>query len=577
MGIVCAIGNDAQQVLASLRDGKSGISGIKYLKTSHTDIPVGEVKLSNGQMGRMLGVGDVSVISRTSLMGAIAVRQAMEHAGLGDISGKRVVLISGTTVGDMDVTEQHFSELLECDGNPAFPSSNECGNSTMEIARLSGLENAECTTISTACSSALNAIILGSSMLARDEADIVIAGGSEALSKFHLNGFNTLMILDGERCRPFDDTRAGLNLGEGAAFVVLEKNARNPLAYICGYGNRCDAFHQTASSDNGEGAFLAMSDALSMAGMQPSDIRYINAHGTGTPNNDVSESTAIKRVFDDGVPAVSSTKSFTGHTTSASGSIETVICILAMQNGFIPGNLGWKNPIPGGIVPCLGADGVQLDSVMCNSFGFGGNDSSLVISSREEMAQRFCEEEVSKGIGVKLLAEDSITDSVDAQALKEFYTPIESRRMGKIMKAAMLSSLRALRSAGMETTDAIISATSRGMLEISYQFLSDIDANDEQLLKPTLFMQSTHNTIGSAIAIKTGCHGYNITYSHGYASEKWAVRDAERLISSGKARSVLVCSFDESTESFNSICERKGVQQPSMISVHTMILTKDEK
>lgn len=577
MGIVCAIGNDAQQVLSSLRDGKSGIGGVKYLKTAHTDIPVGEVKMSNATMGAMLGFDDVSAISRTSLMGAIAVRQALQQADAGDLTGKRVVLISGTTVGDMDITEQHFADMLKCDDSLKFPSSNECGNSTLEIARLSGLDGIKCTTISTACSSALNAIILGSAMLARDEADIVIAGGSEALSRFHLNGFNTLMILDRERCRPFDDTRAGLNLGEGAAFVVLQKNAKNPLAYICGYGNRCDAFHQTASSDNGEGAFLAMSDALAMAGMQPCQIQYINAHGTGTPNNDVSESAAIQRVFHDGVPAVSSTKSFTGHTTSASGSIETVICILAMHNGFIPANLGWKNPIPEGIIPVRKQENAKIDSVMCNSFGFGGNDSSLVISSREEFAERFCDAETSAGTAVKVLAEDFINDDVDPAALKEFYSPIESRRMGKIMKAALLSSLRALRNAGIETPDAIISATARGMLDISHQFLSDIDANGEQLLKPTLFMQSTHNTIGSAIAIKTHCHGYNITYSHGDDSAQWAMEDARRLIDTGKARNVLVCIFDESTEAFGSICQRKGLTPPPTLTVHTVILINDVK
>ena len=147
---------------------------------------------------------------------------------------------------------------------------------------------------------------------------------AEALSRFHLNGFNSLMILDKEQCRPFDKNRAGLNLGEGAAFVVLThesvkseelrvKNNRNIFEcngnsdsslftlhsslYIRGYANRCDAFHQTASSASGEGAFLAMSEALQMAGLEPKDIQYINAHGTGTPNNDASESAAIRRIF----------------------------------------------------------------------------------------------------------------------------------------------------------------------------------------------------------------------------------------------------------------------------------------
>ena len=138
---------------------------------------------------------------------------------------------------------------------------------------------------------------------------------------------------------------------------------------------------------------------------------------------------------------------------------------------------------------------------------------------------------------------------------KEFISPMEARRMGKLMKAAHLSSLRALKAAGIERPDAIVTATSRGMFEISRQFLSDIHTGGEELLKPTLFMQSTHNTIGSALAIRTGCHGYNITYSHGEDSMKWAVRDAERLIRTGQAVSVLVGSYDESTPDFSAFSE----------------------
>ena len=297
MGVICAIGNNLPSVLDSLRNGRSGIRPMKYLQSRHSELPVGEVQMSNEQMKQLLGISDPAPVSRTSLMGAIAIREALAQAAVGSLSGKRVALISGTTVGGMDVTELYFEQMKSDDSLLYLPQSNDCGKSTDEMARMAGLEGARTCTISTACSSALNSIILGAEMLARDEVDIVIAGGSEALSRFHLNGFNTLMILDHEPCRPFDATRAGLNLGEGAGFLVLEKDAgERSLAYVAGYGNRCDAFHQTASSENGEGAFLAMSDALAMAALQPEDIQYVNAHGTGTPNNDPSESQALKRL-----------------------------------------------------------------------------------------------------------------------------------------------------------------------------------------------------------------------------------------------------------------------------------------
>ena len=573
LGIICSIGNDADSVLDSLRKKESGVGSMNYLHSKHSYLPVGEVQLSNDQMKDILGIEDETPMSRTTLMGAIAIRQALNHAGISveELNGKRVALISGTTVGGMDLTENYYEQMKTDDSLLYLPKSNECGKSTEEMAEIVGLVNAQTCTISTACSSALNSIILGSEMLKRNEVDVVIAGGSEALSRFHLNGFNTLMILDKEQCRPFDDTRAGLNLGEGAAFVVLEKNSDKSLAFVAGYGNRCDAFHQTASSDNGEGAYLAMKDALEMAHLKPGDIQYVNAHGTGTPNNDITESQALIRIFGEDMPEISSTKAFTGHTTSASGSIEAVICILAMQNNFTPANLGWKNKIEGGIVPTLGNDNIVLENVICNSFGFGGNDSSMVISKSAPVSV----EENTPEYSYKIVAEEVVTDVEVLKELKEFVSPMESRRMGKLMKAAHLTSLRALKKAGIECPDAIITATSRGMLEISLQFLDDITAFGEELLKPTLFMQSTHNTLSSAIAIRTKCHGYNTTYSHGDESFEWAMRDAVRLIQTGKVNSVLVGSFDDSTPSFSMIAERSGEEKPQDIFAKAIVLVKE--
>ena len=573
LGIICSIGNDADSVLDSLRKKESGVGSMNYLHSKHSYLPVGEVQLSNDQMKDILGIEDETPMSRTTLMGAIAIRQALNHAGISveELNGKRVALISGTTVGGMDLTENYYEQMKTDASLLYLPKSNECGKSTEEMAEIVGLVNAQTCTISTACSSALNSIILGSEMLKRNEVDVVIAGGSEALSRFHLNGFNTLMILDKEQCRPFDDTRAGLNLGEGAAFVVLEKNSDKSLAFVAGYGNRCDAFHQTASSDNGEGAYLAMKDALEMAHLKPEDIQYVNAHGTGTPNNDITESQALIRIFGEDMPEISSTKAFTGHTTSASGSIEAVICILAMQNNFTPANLGWKNKIEGGIVPTLGNDNIVLENVICNSFGFGGNDSSMVISKSAPVSV----EENTPEYSYKIVAEEVVTDVEVLKELKEFVSPMESRRMGKLMKAAHLTSLRALKKAGIECPDAIITATSRGMLEISLQFLDDITAFGEELLKPTLFMQSTHNTLSSAIAIRTKCHGYNTTYSHGDESFEWAMRDAVRLIQTGKVNSVLVGSFDESTPSFSMIAERSGEEKPQDIFAKAIVLVKE--
>jgi len=572
-GIVSAIGNDTSSVLVSLKNETSGIGEMRYLSSVHKELPVGEVKLSDNQLKDILGLPHEQIISRTTLLGAVALKQAVRDAAI-TTDGKRIVIINGTTVGGMDVTENLFP--LTSNPSPLITQlSHDCGSCTKDIAALCGI-SAEVCTVSTACSSALNAVILGAEMLKNDEADIVIAGGTEGLSKFHLNGFNTLMILDHQRCRPFDETRNGINLGEGAAYVVLQrKEDCNGAfkAYISGYSNACDAFHQTATSEEGTGPVLAMSQALKMSSLNASDIDYVNAHGTGTPNNDLTESVAIKKVFGNDLPDISSTKAYTGHTTSASGAIELVICLLAMEHSFIPSNLGCTTPLQGGIVPSKGQTGCQVDNVMCNAFGFGGNDSSLIISKRKSLTSN-PSPLTSNPSSVEIVAECVIDDVEQLKDSKDVISPMEARRMGKLLKAATLSSLRALKIAEIEMPDAIITATSRGMLENSEKFLIDMVENGESLLKPTLFMQSTHNTIGSSIAIRLGCHGYNTTYSQGYESLDWAMRDAERLIKSGKANCVLVGVHDESTPLLNDLLSKAGKEELPLIYSKSIVVRK---
>lgn len=389
-GIVSAIGVGMKETLASLKAGKTGIGEMKYLTSRHRDLPVGEVPLSNAEMMKMLGVEDDIRLTRTALMGRLALREALEIAQMTEEQIRQAPFISATTVGGMDRRELYFAQEQDCDLVHAEISTHHCGSCTEMIAQPFG-EFASMATVSTACSSATNAMITGANMLRCGMADIVVVGGSECLTLFHLNGFNTLMILDHEPCRPFDKDRAGLNLGEGAAYLVMETAASasqrgvKPMCQLSGYGNACDAFHQTASSPEGEGAWLAMQEALRMAGLQPGEIQYVNAHGTGTPNNDESESHALRRIFGEDLPPVSSTKSFTGHTTSASGSIEAVICMLALEHQFMPPQINWHTPMDDGIVPVTDSTPKQeIRHILSNAFGFGGNDSSLVISKYED-------------------------------------------------------------------------------------------------------------------------------------------------------------------------------------------------
>lgn len=389
-GIVSAVGCNKREVLESLVAGRSGIGPMRYLRSVHTEFPVGEVPMSDEELCAALGIDASTPTIRTALLGMLALGEALDEAGLsgGELPG--AAFISGTTVGGMDRSECYYLDFLANDSRNEYIAMHDCGASTELIADRFG-RFGFVSTPSTACSSAMNAILVGANLIRSGAFDIVVAGGSECLTRFHLNGFNALMILDTQPCRPFDVTRAGLNLGEGAAYVVLERAASarrrgvHALATLDGVANTCDAFHQTASSADGEGAFRAMRGALADAGLDPSEVDYINAHGTGTPNNDASESAAMLRLFGDRVPPVSSTKAFTGHTTSASGAIETVICLLALRHGFLPVNLNWQHPMDNGIVPVRESRPPrEIRHVLCNSFGFGGNDSSLLLSKWQE-------------------------------------------------------------------------------------------------------------------------------------------------------------------------------------------------
>lgn len=388
LGVISAIGNSVAENLASLKSQKSGIDSIQFLQTQHRDaFKVGEVKLSNQQLCELLGLSsnDYKKQTRTSLLAIMAAKEALESAGLhADGWNTRIGVVSATTVGGMDKTELEYAGRNFDSG---FIQTHPSGDSTDCIADYLKI-NGYRTTISTACSSAANAIMHAAKLIHHGHLDMALVGGTDALSKFTLNGFNSLMILDKDFCKPFDQNRQGLNLGEGAGFLIIEsaQSAKNRNANVfcklAGYANANDAYHQTASSPEGEGAFMAMQEALNMSGLSIGDIDYINVHGTGTNNNDLSEGVALKRIFGNQLPPFSSTKSFTGHTLGAAAGIEAVFSILAIVHGIIYPNLNFTTAIEElGIVPQTEIiTGANIQNVLSNSFGFGGNNSTLIFS-----------------------------------------------------------------------------------------------------------------------------------------------------------------------------------------------------
>jgi 3-oxoacyl-(acyl-carrier-protein) synthase len=383
-GIVTSIGNNVTEHLASFTAGKAGISAPEYLKTNHT-FPVGEIKMSNEALAKHIGIP--ASLPRTALLSIMAAKEAWLPLAA-KAKGLRIAFISANTVGGMDLTE-HFYTSFKDDKTAGANDDvryHECGAITELTTKALGLD-CWSTTISTACSSSANSIMMGAKLIANDRYDIVIAGGADSLSRFTLNGFNSLMILDKELCRPFDQNRKGLNLGEGAAYLVLANELAiaqlevKPIACVSGYANANDAHHQTASSPEGKGNQLAMNQAMKQADITPTQIDYINLHGTGTQNNDDSEGAAVQAIFGTDVPAASSTKAFTGHTLGAAGSVEAVFSLLSIREQICLPHLRLETPIETlNWKPVTALKAMKVDHVLSNSFGFGGNCSSLVIS-----------------------------------------------------------------------------------------------------------------------------------------------------------------------------------------------------
>lgn len=386
MGVISAIGDSLAANRKALVHSESGIGYSGPANSRYTgEIPFGSVTRPDAELREQTGIQDAG-ISRTTLLAAHAFRQAIKDAGLGasQLSAPDTALIGATTVGGMCLTDELYRDTNGGAQGSDYLAAYD-GASVQQYLQnryaMSGLVS----TINTACSSSANAIQYGARLIRNGLVRRAIVGGVDSLAKYTINGFNALQILSPAACKPFDEHRQGLNLGEGAAFLVMEREedlaGRGAYAELTGYCNVNDAYHASSLSPDGEGPFLAMQGALRSAGLDASAIGYINAHGTGTENNDAAESQAMIRIF--GIPpAFASTKSSIGHTLGAAGAIEAVYCILGLFYQEAYPSLNFSTPIPEtGLRPLTEFQPIKLEHVLSNSFGFGGNCTSLVFSA----------------------------------------------------------------------------------------------------------------------------------------------------------------------------------------------------
>jgi len=379
------LGDTAEANRSSLIEGKCGISTLGLFPSKFSGhLPCGEIKTSTQLLKERLKSAEPGV-TRTTLLALHAFEQSVLDSALSpdQVSSSDTALVSATTVGGMCLTDELYHDANKIDEGSVFLASYECSSVALFLQARYGLKGIV-NTINTACSSSANAIMYGARLIRHGLARRAIVGGVDSLAKFTINGFNALHILSSEICTPFDKDRKGLNLGEGAAFLVLEKEEdtknRKLYAELSGYGNSNDAFHPSSISEQGDGPFLAMEEALASAKLSANDISYINAHGTGTENNDESESRAMIRLFGE-PPFFTSTKSNIGHTLGAAGAIESAFTVFSIANEEIYPGLHFSEPIEStGLKPVQQYVKLPIKHAMSNSFGFGGNCTSLIFS-----------------------------------------------------------------------------------------------------------------------------------------------------------------------------------------------------
>jgi len=391
MGIVSAVGWTLDDTWQAMVQGRSGLGTLTLFESQRCGkLPVGEVA---GDPALRSGLDGGS---RSDHLAVWAAKQAFADCGLdgSDFARERGSVVLGALTGGMLFTEEFFLRLLREDrADASHLAERACCNAADRVAEIFGLGGFR-TTLSNACASGGAALSLGCDLIEAGEADVVLAGGVDSLGRIVLNGFNSLMLVSPDGCRPFDAGRKGMSVGEGAGVLVLESEAHarargaRVRAWLAGRGNTCDAHHVSAPEPEGRGLYEAMRLALADADLAAAAIDYINAHGTGTMDNDPAEAKALRALFGDALPAVSSTKRFFGHTLAAAGAIEAIVTVLALERQAIPPNLGLRSvdaKIP--LAPVAEYRPAKLAVAMSTSLGFGGNNSALVLRRPEALGE----------------------------------------------------------------------------------------------------------------------------------------------------------------------------------------------
>lgn len=557
VGIISALGSGFTATAASLRANRSAIKPLTVFSPLHgPPLPVGQVD----------DLVWSAPIPRTHRLAHLAAGQAM--AG-----GKNPpdAVIIGTTTGGIATTER----LLRDDAcKKELYQYHGLTTVAQYVARELGCSG-PALTVSTACSSGAVAIALGLSMLRAGRASTVLAGGVDSLSRLTYFGFHSLQLVDRNGCKPLDANRQGMAVAEGAGMLLLTSIKPDaPRAELLGAGLSCDAYHAATPHPEGQGAFMAMQSALADAGLCPEDISYINLHGTGTPDNDLAEAKAVRRIFAV-PPRLSSIKGASGHSLAGAGGIEAVVAVMAVSEGLVPANTGLSQDDPAiGLLPLRSPVLGPVTAVLSNSFGFGGNNASLVIgapdacmrpsaplSSRPLAIHGYA---CLSGAGNTACTMDRINRGggaagmADLGQISQNLPPQLIRRLKRLPRMTLSLAVMAHANSGFAglhlNPGSIFMGTGWGALSETHDFLTRLQATEEQFASPTDFVGSVHNGPASQVAIMFGATGANITASGGDYSFEQAVL-AAALMYHDDERPALIIGADEGHAFFSPLLD----------------------
>ncbi|HEY2330170.1 MAG TPA: beta-ketoacyl-[acyl-carrier-protein] synthase family protein [Verrucomicrobiae bacterium] len=580
LGIVTAAGCGVDEVWRSITNGASGLKPLTLFQSPrYGQMSVGEINRD------LIALGAPLNSSRSDKLGWLAAREAIADAkinlpGCADRSG----IALGCSVGGSFDSEHFLTALIKHGKMRARPVRfHECNSAVDLIANDFGMFGPSMT-IATACSSGALAIATAAELIMAGEADVMLAGGADSLSLMTWGGFHSLLLVDENGCRPFDAARNGMTLGEGAAMLVIEaeetarKRGAKILARLTGWGASCDAHHATAPHPEGAGALAAMQSALRRADLDAAAIDYVNAHGTGTRDNDLAEAKALKKLFGDRVPPFSSTKRFFGHALAASGAIEAVVCVAALQRQEMPPNPGFTAPDAAiGISPVTKLQSAPLAHVMSNSLGFGGNNAALIFSKPETTPRTLMPKPAPvaiTGLGIVGPGAASVREiepplppgkvSVhDCGALAEAatLTPNQRRRLSRFIQMTLLTARRS--AAGTDGTPvplrtAVAIGTGMGCLDTAALFIENLIAKDEREPMPAQFPNSVHNAAAAQVAIDQNARGLNSAPTCGEISFECALWQGISQLATDNADCVLAGAADELNKYTLGIGQRWG-------------------